>query len=66
MGKHIGLISFKACQRCKTGDVVSEADSYGAYQLCVQCGHTSYPVIPPKQDTRTYECKGRDLPEWLA
>jgi hypothetical protein len=29
----------KACPRCKAGDLKEEADPFGRYIACVQCGH---------------------------
>ncbi len=33
------MILLKACQRCHTGDVVTDRDMYGLYILCLQCGY---------------------------
>ena len=35
------MIKFKACPRCKTGDVVTASDIYGRYAMCLQCGHVA-------------------------
>ena len=48
------MIWFKACPRCKVGDLVLAEDIYGKYQQCFQCGHLVYPrndvaVAPPPQ-----------------
>ena len=32
------MILFKACPRCG-GDIRTERDFYGAYKMCLQCGH---------------------------
>ena len=32
------MVSFKACPRCLAGDVVREGDTFGWYDLCLQCG----------------------------
>ncbi len=32
------MVSFKACPRCLAGDVVRERDTFGWYDLCLQCG----------------------------
>jgi hypothetical protein len=37
------MIWFKACPRCKVGDLALSEDIYGKYQQCFQCGHVIYP-----------------------
>ena len=32
------MVSFKACPRCLAGDVIRERDTFGWYDLCLQCG----------------------------
>lgn len=34
------MIMFKACPRCRTGDVVAEGDDYGRRMDCLQCGYS--------------------------
>ncbi len=33
------MVYFKACNRCRKGDVIVESDIYGSYSQCLQCGH---------------------------
>lgn len=37
------MIWFKACPRCKEGDLGLVEDAYGKYKQCFQCGHLVYP-----------------------
>ncbi len=32
------MVSFKACPRCAAGDVIREKDTFGWYEMCLQCG----------------------------
>ena len=32
------MVSFKACPRCRNGDVIREKDIFGWYEMCLQCG----------------------------
>lgn len=34
------MIRFKACPRCKEGDLVLMEDIFGKYWDCMQCGYT--------------------------
>lgn len=36
------MIWFKACPRCKLGDLYLNEDIYGKYRQCLQCGHVIY------------------------
>lgn len=36
------VIEMKGCGRCGTGDLSLEADYYGWYMRCVQCGRHDY------------------------
>lgn len=36
------MIWFKACPRCKLGDLYLNEDIYGKYRQCLQCGHVVY------------------------
>lgn len=38
------MIQLKSCSRC-SGDVSIESDMYGHYNLCLQCGSTTYPLV---------------------
>jgi uncharacterized protein (DUF983 family) len=38
------MIWFKACPRCKLGDLYLNEDIYGKYRQCLQCGHVIYPA----------------------
>ena len=31
-------VSFKACPRCSAGDIIRERDTFGWYEMCLQCG----------------------------
>ena len=33
------MLWLKSCPRCRTGGVVLNADGYGAYIECLQCGY---------------------------
>ena len=33
------MVWFKACPRCKTGDVSLENDIYGWHAMCMACGY---------------------------
>ena len=33
------MLLFKACPRCRGGDLVVEREDYGAVAICLQCGY---------------------------
>ena len=39
------MVWFKACPRCRTGDVIREWDLESFYYLCLQCGYVKEPSI---------------------
>lgn len=41
------MLWLKACPRCQ-GDLLLQADTYGSYIACIQCGHT----LQPEQEKR--------------
>ena len=45
------MIMFKACPRCKTGDVVKDGDVYGYYVVCLQCGFLKDLDYPSVKET---------------
>jgi hypothetical protein len=55
------MIWFKACPRCKVGDLTLTEDVYGKYKQCFQCGHLVYPrtestlPLPEQKKTRKQE-----------
>lgn len=42
------MVWFKACSRCQ-GDLVTGADQYEPYVICVQCGHYANTAAPDTQ-----------------
>jgi hypothetical protein len=34
-----GMILFRSCPKCKTGDLVKTKDTLGEYMECAQCGY---------------------------
>ena len=34
------MIWFKACPKCRRGDIVLQRDFHGSYLSCMQCGFT--------------------------
>jgi len=50
---------FKACPKCKTGDLFPQEDTYGSYIQCAQCGTImelkNPPVLSKKTPKSTYD-----------